>query len=298
MKTARTQILRCACIGVVVLAICGGAAPRRGLADPPMYEPYGAWRGRIRYVEGPRRTKTHIRWGNGITPVGGQVLMHLATVAGNVATDENFLNAVAPGIKSAELDAELVSTVSGLDAKNKQLLDRLNLLRKQPNINLPALAFPVDTQPVTGTNVVQDSSGLTALLSEKEGYQLSFDKFRPDLVSQIHNAAAMISTVVDGNQDQAKKLAALQAFRDKSFMAGINPPTPPRPPTTGPGFDQSIKDINDLKKSMLEVLAQLVDVNERIIKADPTSDAERVKELRAEIDELKQFQSELQGLNL
>jgi hypothetical protein len=111
----------------------------------PLYEPYGSWRGRIRYVQGPFRTRTRIRWGNGITPIGGQVLGQGIAMFGQVMTNPNFLNflsGVIPSTKGSEEEAEgkgeVVSQLSGeiddriskIITKNDALLSDLNAARE------------------------------------------------------------------------------------------------------------------------------------------------------------------------
>ncbi len=82
------------------------------------FVPYGAWRGNIRYVRGPFRTKETMRWGNGITPTGGMVLMHGLTVAGNV-----FAGA---GAFSKDADAFAKETPSPATVDSQQFTDAVD----------------------------------------------------------------------------------------------------------------------------------------------------------------------------
>lgn len=97
-------------------------------AQIPTYAPYGAWRGRIRYVQGPFRTRSTIHWGNGITPTGGQVLMTGMTTAGNVLTNPDFLDKIT-SLRDAEADKagnEISTTVNRIRAINADLRKNLN----------------------------------------------------------------------------------------------------------------------------------------------------------------------------
>jgi hypothetical protein len=96
-------------------------------AQAPTYAPYGAWRGRIRYVEGPWRTRSTIHWGNGITPTGGQVLIQGLTSAENVLTNPDFLGKLSglreakPDEKAAARSKEITATISDIRAQHAEI---------------------------------------------------------------------------------------------------------------------------------------------------------------------------------
>lgn len=109
-------------------------------AQGPSFQPYGAWRGRIRYVEGPHRTKQRIHWGSGITPTGGQVLMHGLTVAGDVFTNPDFLSKLAP--RSPSDQTSIDNEWNAIRATDDNLLKELNELRS--TAKLKPVEFPSD----------------------------------------------------------------------------------------------------------------------------------------------------------
>lgn len=294
--TLRTSLA--AMLLAVATALPIAALPVTAQAEAPRYEPYGAWRGRIRYVEGPRRTRTHIRWGNGITPVGGQVLMHFATVAGNVATNENFLNAVAPGLRNAEVDADLVAAVNGLGTKNDELLKSLNELRQRADVNLPVLAFPAAP---AGTPQVGLGNGRVidqALLTQRDLHLETLTKNIPNLAAQIFHAAATADNVVEAMPAQQTQRAALRTFSDASFVQDIAPPMTLMPPATSEQFAEAIKSIKELQTATVGVLKELLKVEDQILNFDPTSDPDRVNKLKAEMEVQKKILADLEALTI
>ncbi len=292
-----TTVHRCIVLALVGLVAWSALAPLAAMAEAPRYEPYGAWRGRIRYVEGPRRVRTHIRWSNGITPVGGQVLMHLATVAGNVATNENFLNAVNPIRREA--DPQLVSAVNQLGEKNKDLVKALNAVRTRPDIKLSELVLKVDvaavTPPPNGGGPMSDA---TALLSQRDSFLASIQKNRTELGTQIHHAAATGDNVVAASAPQQTQRDLLKAFLAKDIIKDIAAPVPLAPPTTLAAFDESIKSIKLLSAATIGVLKDAINVDGQLLQADPTADEDSKKAMQAEIETLKKFLADLEGLNL
>ncbi len=294
--TLRTSLA--AMLLAVATVLFTAALPVTARGEAPRYEPYGAWRGRIRYVEGPRRTRTHIRWGNGITPVGGQVLMHFATVAGNVATNENFLNTVAPGLRNAEVDADLVAAVNGLGTTNDELLKSLNELRQRADVNLPVLVFPA--APAGTPQVGSGGEGVLdpAVLSQYESHTSSLAKNVPSLAAQIFHAAATADNVVEAMPAQQTQRATLRTFIDASFVKNIAPPMALMPPTTSEQFAEGIKSIKELQTATIGVLKELLKVEDQILNFDSTSDPDRVNKLKAEMEVQKKILADLEGLNL
>lgn len=120
-------------IDVMMWILVSTFVTQGAFGDPPQIAPYGAWRGRMRYVEGPHKVKERVRWGNGITPVGGQVLMQGIAVAGEV------YGGSATG--GASLDARSASDHDGkLDfwkqqsAAREQLTTNLNVIRSRNSL--------------------------------------------------------------------------------------------------------------------------------------------------------------------
>jgi hypothetical protein len=116
------KTLICLVTAAVFLMVCEPV-----FAQAPTYAPYGAWRGRIRYVEGPWRTRSTIHWGNGITPTGGQVLIQGLTSAENVFTNPDFLGKL-PGLRDGKADEkaaarsqEITATISDIRATNEDI---------------------------------------------------------------------------------------------------------------------------------------------------------------------------------
>jgi hypothetical protein len=62
----------------LLIVLMSPAAVRSARAEQPFfyYPAYGAQRGRIVYRDGPRVNRQKIRWGNGLTEYGAQVLTH------------------------------------------------------------------------------------------------------------------------------------------------------------------------------------------------------------------------------
>ncbi len=117
-----------------VLALCETAS-----AQPPVYQPYGAWRGRIRYVEGPWRTRTTIHWGNGVTPTGGQVLIHGLTAAENVLTNEGFQRTMT-GFRDAEAIKRSEANFKMIDKALEDMTARNGTIRKSLQDPIPELS--------------------------------------------------------------------------------------------------------------------------------------------------------------
>ncbi len=137
----------------VVLAIAVLACSAAASAQVPTFAPYGAWRGRIRYVEGPWRTRSTIHWGNGVTPTGGQVIMHGLTAAENVLTNPDFLSKVlSGGLRDAE-------AVAKAEAKNAEIQAAILDIRTRnqtiANLNAPVL-MAWDLEPTKLTPLVAE----------------------------------------------------------------------------------------------------------------------------------------------
>ena len=117
------------CVILAVICIANGSTVS---AQAPTFAPYGAWRGRIRYVEGPWRTRSTIRWGNGITPTGGQVVMHGLTSAENILTDPEVLKKLMSG---GQRDAESIAKAEANNAAIHTAILELRI-RNQANASM------------------------------------------------------------------------------------------------------------------------------------------------------------------
>lgn len=146
---------------LLLLVIVGVAACEVASAQVPTYAPYGAWRGRIRYVRGPFRTRSTIHWGNGVTPTGGQVLMFGMSTAENVLTNPDFLNATL-GRRDAEADEthkNISETVDRIRAINADLRTSLSVtVLDKLDVKPSSLGLPGDTPAVDKPDPPQERS--------------------------------------------------------------------------------------------------------------------------------------------
>jgi hypothetical protein len=192
-------------IVTVVLLI---AASDSVYAQPPTYAPYGAWRGRIRYVEGPWRTKSTVRWGNGITPVGGQVLIQGLTSAEAVFTNPSFLGTIA-GLRDAQPDRQAESRSEDIEANvaairasnveiaklNASILDRWGLK--------PTRLEPIDSSSVgTGEFAPSPDTDINQLIQRLRD---EFSKIS-QLVPQVKKKASLAVAYADFLDTSAQKL--------------------------------------------------------------------------------------------
>lgn len=260
----------------VIAALASAAA-----AQPPIYEPYGAWRGRIRYVEGPRRVRTRIHWGSGITPVGGQVLMHLATVAGDVATDPNFLSAVAG--RDSELDPALVQAIDAVDLRNDSLRSELNRVLVQQGLalvpdfvssaaNLPATVAPGTPATPQVTTIVPSANQIRARINQLAP---QIKNLRQDSFVNVQQAIKIGDALAAGLTEPQKR--TLDDLRNNVGKMGVvsglqsPPPVPVVDMPTAAKFDEHAK-------RAMEALAQLknpltrASQDIRNLLADPSED--------------------------
>ncbi len=185
-------------VTAAVLLIVGDTAS----AQAPTYAPYGAWRGRIRYVEGPWRTRSTIHWGNGITPVGGQVLIQGLTSAENVLTNPDFLSKLS-GLRDAEANkaaearsAEITSTIGDIRAQNAEIA-KLN----------QSVLTRWGLEPTKLEAVVQASQ-------PPSPFDPNADEAPSALTDKIKAISARISPLVDTSKKQLE-----QALRDAESLA-------------------------------------------------------------------------------
>ncbi|MCL4204521.1 MAG: hypothetical protein KJ000_18705 [Pirellulaceae bacterium] len=165
-------------VTAAVLLLVGDTA----FAQAPTYAPYGAWRGRIRYVEGPWRTRSTIHWGNGITPVGAQVLIQGLTSAENVLTNPDFLSKLS-GLRDAEADkeaeardADIRTAIEDIHARNVDIRKHLNeKVLERWNLK------PTEVEP------------LVSSLQSPEELNPSTSETAPDLIAEIEKIARDIN---------------------------------------------------------------------------------------------------------
>jgi len=148
------------------------------------FVPYGAWRGNIRYVRGPFRTKETMRWGNGITPTGGMVLMHGLTVAGEVFAGAGALSKDADVFAKetpspATVESEQFTDAVGdskvtLEALSKDLANQVNSLQgaftkdfQQPALQRLALVADLNHRLATRIATAKDPKNIETPLAEK-----------------------------------------------------------------------------------------------------------------------------------
>jgi hypothetical protein len=183
---------------VTVLTICCMVA----VADVPDYQPYGAWRGRIRYVEGPFRTKTRIHWGNGVTQVGGQVLMHGLTVAGDVFTNPNTLGALVGRSEDEQRSInDEWQRIRDQDAKLRRQLEGLRTavgLSAQLDSSAPSITpdpFPAGTVSANSEALFTELKKLRVLADAvKESAKAYFDKVNNEDPTRLKFVAAVLGT--------------------------------------------------------------------------------------------------------
>jgi hypothetical protein len=282
---------------VMLLALF--ALPAESFAQPPMYEPYGAWRGRIRYHEGPLGgVRTRIRWSNGLTPVGGQVLMHLGTVAGNVFTNPNVLGALAgvPGApRNAEVDPELIAAIERIGQNNDAMLAELNQVRA--SVGLAPAAFPaaaVAPQPGAATG---GSAAVAALGEEWVSLRDAIGQRRQDILldalAAIEAGNAAGATL---SPQQAERLTLLKDRVVRSAVLSEGIPQLDAPATTPDQFDDRAKNVSDGWRLLGELLGKAVDVGTRLLAADPSANEEN--RLSGQIEAFRRYHAEVQAINL
>lgn len=270
--------MRTFCSLFMIMIALGLASDAFGQA--PRYEPYGAWRGRIRYVEGPYRTRTRIRWGGGLTPVGGQVLTTFATVAGNVATDPNFWSGVAGAggasgtadpTRDAELNPQLIETINGVQEENRRLLGALNEIRALPSVKLQPLQFvavqppvlPADSAP--GTTPAPDGAAAPGTTERIVAWNKNFEAIEAKRkeIGRDLNAATKIAETAGIDIDPAKAASAKQAamlsvFGDALMQADALPITPEQFDKSYAAAAQGIMELKALLTSYIETGRQLI----------------------------------------
>lgn len=172
------------------------------VADVPEFQPYGAVRGRIRYVEGPFRTKTRIHWGNGLTEVGGQVLMHGLTVAGNVFTNPNTLGALVGRSEDEQRGIEDEwQFIRDQDAKLKRQLAALRTsvgLGAQTVNPVPSITpdpFPAGTASANSEALFTELNKLRVLADNvKAAATAYFDKVNNEDPTRLKFVTAVLGT--------------------------------------------------------------------------------------------------------
>jgi hypothetical protein len=302
MKPISKLVGRFSLLAITLVALQCGFVTSVTLAEPPIYEPYGAWRGRIKYVEGPRRTRTHIRWGNGITPVGGQVLMHLATVAGEVATNENVLNAVTG--REAEINADIVRDVAKANEMNKGMLDKLNAIRTRTDIGLPAIEFRsttnLEVSESSGAPEVGGSSGKEAELARKKWNERkkAVEDRQTQLLILVVPAAETANQVVASNANALKQWNVLKEFRNSSKVLATAPPGQVgASPANLEAFNTAVKKVSEDLPTFITLLEEAQTDGLHLLKIPghniPDDGQERITSL---VQSFKDYAAELKAL--
>ena len=149
--------------GICVGVFCACAILVGEVSAQPTYQPYGAWRGHIRYVEGPHRTKEKIRWGGGLTPTGGAVLVQGFQSAQAVLTDPNVAGALLRQ-SDAEHRGAFEAKLSELRSTNEQM--RTDLPMVLGKLGLEPIAA-LEVNPVNPADGGTNGSGdLTPLVDQ------------------------------------------------------------------------------------------------------------------------------------
>jgi hypothetical protein len=209
----------------VTLLVVGLAAP--AVADAPVYAPYGAWRGRIRYVEGPWRTRSFIRWGAGITPTGGQVLMHGFDAAQAVLTSPDFWSQVI-GTKDAELasrESELTGQVAAIQLTNAALRSDLDQLLHALEITPEPVVSPVATPQPSFSVRFDEFVTLFVSLNKQGRALLESAKTLAQIGKVIYDNHAALKL----SGDQLRTLEELNAFLKKVLGDAAYDNLPPLP---------------------------------------------------------------------
>lgn len=212
------------CLVALVASLLAGCC-MVAVADVPEFQPYGAWRGRIRYVEGPFRTKTRIHWGNGVTEVGGQVLMHGLTVAGDVFTNPNTLGALVgrSADEQRSIDNEW-QQIRDQDAKLKRQLAGLRTaagLGAQTVNSVPTITpdpFPPGTPTANSEELFAELKKLRTLIGGvREAAKAYFDKVNNEDPTRLKFIAAVLETssVPTGTSSHAQLATEWSNFQSK-----------------------------------------------------------------------------------
>lgn len=249
------------------LLICGVLSSMAAAQGPPIYQPYGAWRGKIRYVDHQNGIRTRIKWGNGITPTGGQVLGQLITVAGQVASDV----AGSGTTKGAEPNPEIASLNQQLATNNQALLAQLNEVRKI--LDVPPVAFqepppvpPVDPEidaPTTKDEVEAANAALQDSRAKLELQVLRALKIHPTVAATPEGSRPAVQEIL--------KLSALTVIKDD--MQHLDPAG-----TAAPAFADTVaqlkitlQETTGAAKKVIDVCRRLDDSSNPILKQQVTN---------------------------
>lgn len=242
----------------------------KALAQPPA--PYGAWRGKIHYVEGPYRTRMHVRWGGGITPVGGQVLMHLGTVAGNVATSPDFWGGMGglPGpARDAAPSPALLAAVADVQAQSPALFAGLNEVRREVGLQPILPPAPPPMGPPTGgpgpVNGGPPADAITARLLQWNQHVDEIEELRTHLAQQI-DIALKIGDMLGAEADAAR-VATLEDLKTKSVVRDVVTPLGAVEPSTE-AFEQAYQQIAADVERLIPMLQACVEQGHALFRLD------------------------------
>ena len=187
-------------------------------ADGPSFAPYGALRGRVKYVEGEHRTRERVRWGNGLTPTGGQVLIHGFSAASNIFGDRGDSGSLDS--RGAINHAGRIEAYRRLGAENKSILTKLNATRLK--LGLDELSFsddsPIGVKSGSGSgeegdvDFLEDFVGVAADFKAKDSVRL-FPKLDGQMrgLMEAWNSLAETAGDSDINEKDHQSLKVLRA---------------------------------------------------------------------------------------
>ena len=230
-------------------------------AQVPTYQPYGAWRGRIHYVKGPFRTRSTIRWGNGITPVGGQVLMHGLTTAGNIFTNPDFLNALNNDGSQRETNKANLILRSDIEELQKQNAAIRQLLNDEVLEPWGLEKTEVATAAVNlGDVKVNIAAGVTEDIvnqlvdSVNENFRTMASWVFPQPAAQVAGYGKFLLGNEDQfpfNSDQKAAIVAVNKYAESLIEQAGQPSIPPA----------DIDDLDKLFKDYMSLVAKLLAVS-------------------------------------
>jgi hypothetical protein len=175
-------------------------------ATPPSFAPYGASRGRIRYVEGPWRTRSTIHWGNGITPTGGQVLISGMQVAGEVLTSESFWSgAIGRDSEKEAASAEaLRKNIDAIATANSTMRNELNKTLEELGLEP---SKPVVSETATLTPTAELPPDLSQLLTEHREAILELQNKNKLLATSLPEVLRDGKQILEAGDDLQPKLS-------------------------------------------------------------------------------------------
>jgi hypothetical protein len=226
--------MRCYLLVLAAFSLIIGTSAR---AEGPSFAPYGAWRGKVRYVAGPHRVKERVRWGNGVTPVGGQVLIQgFASAADVFSGRQAFDDASA---RDSSTHSSILGAYGRLLNAQQQTLDKLNKTRDKLELQpLEFLPEAVNATPIAQNTEASVDFG-DAFIGSKDSFGTDnpkslFPKVDAGMRKLLLNWNALAGKV-DGKiaKNDAIFASELQAGLE-SYLAKISPIYTAYKQTVGP----------------------------------------------------------------